>query len=189
MYSKVLVPLDGSKLAECVLDHLEAIASGCGTQEVILVSVTEKVKVKPPLRKSGNEAVGFKMLNDAGMSGSGQVGMHDSGVFIGELPEEGPTWTRVIGKKYTEADRYLDRIQRRLIKKGITSRTEVLCSNNVAEAIVDYADKAKADLIVMSSHGRSGISRWASGSVADKVFRAACVPVLMIRAPGCTAMT
>jgi nucleotide-binding universal stress UspA family protein len=55
-----------------------------------------------------------------------------------------------------------------------------------ANEIVDYASKNNIDVIVMASHGRSGPSRWAFGSVADKVFRSTCVPVLMVRGPGCT---
>ena len=54
-----------------------------------------------------------------------------------------------------------------------------------ADRLVDFSEKNDIDLIVMASHGRSGVSRWAYGSVADKVFRASCVPVLMVRAPGC----
>ena len=188
MYTKILVPLDGSKLAECVLDHVETIASGCGTQEVILVSVTEKVKVKVPLHAPSAESVGFQVLSETGLAASGQVGLpsrdRGGGTFAGELPLEGPNWTRVIGKQFSQADKYLDRIQRRLIKKGLNVRTEVLCGN-VAEAIVGYAEKTGADLILMASHGRSGISRWASGSITDRVFRSSCVPVLMVRAPGC----
>jgi nucleotide-binding universal stress UspA family protein len=183
MYSKILVPLDGSKLAECVLEHVESIAPGCGTQEVVLVSVTEKVKVPQKVRVSGQDESGFKALEASGMAAMGNMPL--SGSLIGDLPDSGPSWTRVIGKMYSQADKYLDRIQRRLIKKGINARTEVLCSNNVAEAIVDYAEKTGVDLILMASHGRSGISRWASGSVADRVFRATCVPILMVRAPGC----
>jgi len=41
------------------------------------------------------------------------------------------------------------------------------------------------DLIVIATHGRSGVSRWVWGSVADRILRSACVPVLMVRAPGC----
>ncbi len=55
----------------------------------------------------------------------------------------------------------------------------------VAEGIADYATKNDADLIIMATHGRSGISRWVLGSVADRVLRSSCVPVLMVRAPGC----
>ncbi|HLE81673.1 MAG TPA: universal stress protein, partial [Dehalococcoidia bacterium] len=43
------------------------------------------------------------------------------------------------------------------------------------------------DLIVMASHGRTGVARWALGSIAERVFRATCVPLLMVRAPGCVA--
>lgn len=53
-----------------------------------------------------------------------------------------------------------------------------------AGEIVDYASKNGVDLIVMASHGRTGVARWALGSVAERVFRATCVPVLMVRAPG-----
>ena len=45
-------------------------------------------------------------------------------------------------------------------------------------------NKNKVDLIVMASHGRSGANRWAYGSVADKVLRSTCVPVLLVKAPG-----
>jgi nucleotide-binding universal stress UspA family protein len=41
------------------------------------------------------------------------------------------------------------------------------------------------DLIIIATHGRSGVSRWVWGSVAERILRSACVPVLMVRAPGC----
>jgi nucleotide-binding universal stress UspA family protein len=53
--------------------------------------------------------------------------------------------------------------------------------------IADYASKNDVDLIIIATHGRSGVSRWVWGSVADHILRSACVPVLMIRAPGCVA--
>ena len=55
----------------------------------------------------------------------------------------------------------------------------------MADTLAQWAEKNEVDLIVIASHGRSGISRWVMGSVADRVLRSACVPVLMIRAPGC----
>lgn len=51
-----------------------------------------------------------------------------------------------------------------------------------AETIVDYASKNDVSLIVMSTHGRTGVARWVYGSVADKVLRAAPCPVLLVRA-------
>ena len=52
MYKKVVVPLDGSKLAECVLPHIESIAKGLGTEEVVLVTVTERVAGLMPKEES-----------------------------------------------------------------------------------------------------------------------------------------
>ena len=51
--------------------------------------------------------------------------------------------------------------------------------------IAEYATKNEIDLIVIATHGRSGVSRWVWGSVADRILRSACVPVMMVRAPGC----
>ena len=45
MYQKTVVPLDGSKFAECVLPHVEAITEACGTKDVMLISVTERIPV------------------------------------------------------------------------------------------------------------------------------------------------
>ena len=55
---------------------------------------------------------------------------------------------------------------------------------NPAEEIVDYAERENIDVIVMATHGRSGIGRWTLGSVADKVLRATERPVVLIRAKG-----
>lgn len=52
-----------------------------------------------------------------------------------------------------------------------------------AEKIVDYASAHEIDLIVVNTHGRTGVRRWVLGSVAAKVIEAALCPVLLIRAP------
>lgn len=64
---------------------------------------------------------------------------------------------------------------------GFTAQNEIIESESVAEAILDMAEQSDVDAIVMSTHGRGGISRWVYGSVADKVLRYASVPVLLIR--------
>lgn len=155
MYEKIVVPLDGSKLAECVLPHVEEIAKGYSTKEVILVTVTERI-------------VGYMRVTQFAQP-------------VGPLPAKVPV---AIGKKQRQGQRYLNRIAKGLQKKGIKVRTEVLLGNP-AEEIASFVEHDGTDLIIMASHGRSGPSRWAYGSVTDKVFRASCVPVLMIRAPGC----
>jgi nucleotide-binding universal stress UspA family protein len=183
MYTKILVPLDGSKLAECVFPHLEAIASGCGTQEVILISVTEKVRIRENLTVPGEGAENYQVLNETTLI-SGQLAVPMAGTMMGDHPSSKPSWLREVGKMYNQADKYLDRVQRDLIKKGFNVETSVLIGNP-AEAIVNFAADNGVELIIMASHGRSGVSRWASGSVTEKVFRSSCVPVLMVRAPGC----
>jgi len=168
MYKKILIPLDGSKLAECALPHAEALAKICDAAEIILVSVTERVQ-------------GYK----AAIEGSTEPFVLSGGGFGSALQ---PPAQRVVpaafGKKEKQADRYLGRIAEKLQSKGVKVHTEVLFWPP-AEAIASYAEQNGADVIVLSSHGRSGLSRWAYGSVADKVLRASCVPVLMVRAPGC----
>lgn len=54
----------------------------------------------------------------------------------------------------------------------------------VAESLADYTETKGIDLIVIATHGRSGISRWVRGSIADRVLRFSPVPVLMDRANG-----
>jgi nucleotide-binding universal stress UspA family protein len=56
---------------------------------------------------------------------------------------------------------------------------------SVTPTLSQWAEDNKVDLIVIASHGRSGISRWVYGSVADRLLRSSCAPILMIRAPGC----
>ena len=79
---------------------------------------------------------------------------------------------------------YLERTKESL-DKNLPGISTAMGEGLPANEIIDYAHVNNVDLIAMSSHGRSGPSRWAYGSVADKVFRSACVPLLMIRAPGC----
>ena len=92
--------------------------------------------------------------------------------------------TVTFGKLERQALRYLTRIAKKLEAKGIKVCMEVLFWPR-AEAIVAYAEKNDADMIVMSSHGRSGVSCRVHGRVADKVLKISRVPVLMVRAPGC----
>ena len=162
MYTKILVPLDGSKTAECILPHLDVVAKGCGTQEVILLSVTESV-------------TGYREKARPGYSGS-------------TLPPYNPVTEIPLatGKKQQQAAKYLARIARRLHDKGFMVRIEVL-TGSPAQEIVTYAQENDCDLIIMASHGRSGIDRWAHsigtyGGVADKVLRASPIPVLTIKA-------
>jgi len=157
MFQKILVPLDGSKLAECALPYAEELAKTSSTAEVVLISVTERVK-------------GYRPIEDPGQ------------------PDEVRLVAEAAGKKERQAQRYLGRIAKAMEAKGIKARTEVLLGNP-AEEIAIYSKYHDIDVMVMSSHGRSGPSRWTHGSVAEKIFRSSCVPILMVRAPGCEIST
>ncbi len=71
------------------------------------------------------------------------------------------------------------RILKRLKDKGIAAESEVLYGI-VIDKLVDYAHEHGVDLIIIATHGRSGVSRLVLGSVADKILRVAHVPVLMV---------
>ena len=79
---------------------------------------------------------------------------------------------------------YLQAVRSRLQKAGF--RTSFLIrQGTVAETILQTASETKTDVIVMSTHGRSGIQRWLLGSVADRIITHSNIPVMLIR-PGTT---
>jgi nucleotide-binding universal stress UspA family protein len=77
---------------------------------------------------------------------------------------------------------YLEKAGETLRSQGAIVNTRV-SSGNATEEILKAADEINADIIAMSTHGRSGLRRLAFGSIADKVLRGASMPVLMVRAP------
>ena len=78
-----------------------------------------------------------------------------------------------------EANDYLGQVAGRLKTAGLAARTVVRCGP-ASEAIVDYSEQMDIQMIVMATHGYSGVSRWRHGSVAERVLQAASVPVLMV---------
>jgi nucleotide-binding universal stress UspA family protein len=83
-----------------------------------------------------------------------------------------------------EAKNYLDKVAEKLKGLGMPVNTKLLYGK-AADTIVNYIGKEDFDLAIISTHGRSGISRWIWGSVADRIIRYVCIPVMMVRAPGC----
>ena len=77
---------------------------------------------------------------------------------------------------------YLDKAGEGLRSKGVIVKTEV-ATGKAAEQIIKVTEEIKVDLVAMSTHGRSGLSRWAFGSVTDKLLHAGNVPILVVRAP------
>jgi nucleotide-binding universal stress UspA family protein len=83
-----------------------------------------------------------------------------------------------------EAEQYLEGVKRDLAAKGIRRVDTSVWYGPPATAIVEAARVAKADLIVMTTHGRSGLGRLILGSVAEGVLRGATTPILLLRADG-----
>ena len=152
MYKKILVPLDGSELAEAILEHVLAIATSCDVAEVVLLTVTEN------LDKSISEIINARV--SMGLEQAYQIASDKKQTYIDEIVK------------------YLKKIASNLEQKGININIEVL-SGKPADEILKYSKENKVDLIIMSTHGRSGISRIVFGSVADKVLRQTEIPVLL----------
>lgn len=150
MYKKMLVPLDTSGFAECVLDHVTEIATFRAIPEVVLLSVVEPVTSQT-------------------MAYMGSAGV--------KAAEERAT---------KAAAQYLDGIKNRLAlsKSKITT---VVLTGAAAEVILDYVEKNGVDLLVLSSHGKSGLSRWLLGGTVDKLLRRSPVPVFLVPAVECRA--
>lgn len=99
------------------------------------------------------------------------------------LPAFEGSWEEAPGALAALQDRaesYLGGLRERLASQGARARS-VVRVGFPAETILDIAAKEKSTAIVMSTHGRTGLSRWAFGSVAEKILRAGPIPVLAVR--------
>jgi nucleotide-binding universal stress UspA family protein len=90
------------------------------------------------------------------------------------------TYQTITDTLIQDAEAYLRKIEKRLKGKGLTVETH-LEQGNEAQQILEYCDREDIDLIAMSTHGRSGVSRWLLGSVAEKVIRHATKPIFLVR--------
>jgi nucleotide-binding universal stress UspA family protein len=139
---KIIVPLDGSELAEVALPYAEELTGKMGS-EIILLSVLASEETQEYLK---HRAYAEKTVS--------------------------------ITRKHIE--KYVEVPEREAIRIGAATR-----AGNPAEGILDYVGREASKMIVMATHGRSGISRWALGSVADKIVQATKrQPLLLIRAKG-----
>jgi nucleotide-binding universal stress UspA family protein len=145
MYKRVMVPLDGSPLAEGILPFILQIA-GPLDLEVVLVRVVQPI---PP----------------QALEGTGHVVLDD------------------VPARLREAREYLAPVAADLRGRGVRVTTEARHGDPVKELVAAARD-AGADLIAMTTHGRSGVGRLLFGSVAEAVLRQANVPVLMMRLSG-----
>ena len=141
MFSPILVPLDGSSLAESVLPHVKALAQ-LNDSQVILVRVLDQYE---------------------GCDDSESVDPLDWQIRKAEA------WT------------YLEQVATRLVEAGLQVQIEIL-EGNAAERIVEYVQLNDISLIVLSSHGQSGLTGWNVSSVVQKVILRARISMMIVRA-------
>jgi nucleotide-binding universal stress UspA family protein len=140
----ILVPLDGSLLAERILPVVTPVAEALDAKLTLF---------QVPIA-------------------------HVSGWMTGEwyLPVQG-----VLETAEEDAAEYLNAVADDLQARGLSTSTATAIGS-VANCIVDYAEANRVDLVAMCTHGRTGLARWALGSVADRVLRAGSTPILLVRA-------
>lgn len=149
MYQKVLVPLDGSELAESALPHVKSMLKDGAVGEITLINVVTVY-----------------------LSAHGEY--------------SGPVNINTIRENLIkESKKYLEDVKSRLGSEGIHVKTESLEANRTAEAISDYARKNGMDLIVIATHGYTGLKKLMLGSVALGVLHESHIPVLLIRPESC----
>lgn len=146
MYTKILVPLDGSELAECVLPYVDWFLKVSDVDELTLLRVVQH--------------------------------FHIAGGLEAQVPPEDRESLEQDAVRL--AQEYLDKIATRFKGKKLQVNTKVLVGRR-AKTIADYVSRSHADLIIMATHAASGLQRLVRGSVAERVFRAARVPVFLVR--------
>ena len=158
MFERILVPLDGSKVGEAALDHVERLIA----------------KIAPDVK---TEVILFQVLTSL-----------THYVIAGEASVQVPYTDKEVSHITRRSKEYLNKAAEGLKSKDINVRVKV-ASGKASDEIVKAADDLKVDLIAMSTHGRSGLSRITFGSITAKVLRATSVPVLVVRAPKDTENT
>ncbi len=139
MAKKILVPLDGSPLAEAALPAAIDLSSGA---TLLLLRAAE----------------------------------------AHTLPGADPTEAQV--EVVREAEAYLARVEARLRSEGVEDITASVWYGNPVSVITEAAQLHGVDMIVMTTHGRSGLGRLVLGSVAESVIRSSRIPILIIRPTG-----
>lgn len=146
MYEKILIPLDGSNLAEQALPHAVELANAFDSEVHLLHVVMHYV---------------------------GGLMPYEIEYQVGETLRD---------KSLEEAHDYLNRVVENYQPKIKSKIHTKVIEGVVTDSILDFAEFQGIDIIVMGTHGRSGVSRWVFGSVAERVLRGSKCPVFLIRA-------
>ena len=151
MFARILVPLDGSELAERALPLARSITQSSNATIHLVQAVSRLPEA------------------EAGRSG-------DS-ILVADLERDAAR--QLVEARITRGKEYIGRVAAQLEKAGIEVATALL-EGGAAENIVDYTREHGIDLVVMSTHGFGGLKRLLLGSVTDRVIRSCEVPVLVV---------
>lgn len=143
MFSKIMVPIDGSPIAEQALESAQKLAKTFGAS-LHLVQVT-------PGPVSGDYIV--------------DIHLHEA----------------VLRREKERLQAHLDKLRERLEKSGLSVTTQLLDPGTPGPELVAEIERNPVDLVVMTSHGRTGVARMFLGSVAEYVARHAPSPTLIVR--------
>ena len=152
-FGSIVVPLDGSQLAELALAPALELARSLKL-EIVLVRTFEM------------PATAYYRGDDYPASAA---------AFI-------PSYAEVVDELSREAREYLDSKVKELRGQGLEHVRSKVPEGNAAEQVIDLARSHKDSLIAMCTHGRSGMKRWMLGSVTEKVVHYSSTPVLVIPA-------
>lgn len=154
MSERILIPLDCSKLGEAALSYVGEMVSKLAPEEEVEITLLHVIRVvRHPIHVLG---------------GAGSVSVPYNEEEFAEMKDA--------------VTDYLNSVSDGLRNKKVTVKCKVSVSENPADEIIKAEVEVNANLVAMSTHGRSGISRFGIGSIADKVLRRGTVPVLIVRA-------
>lgn len=170
MSNRILLALEGSTMDAAAFDEARRIAVGGAEIHLLHVVPSRAVPVGTPLMGMVDAAPESPMA----VGGTG-ANAHVTGAFPPSAP--GNVCTEDEPRIYDRAVRYLEGYRRRLA--GVSGQ-DLIRTGAPADAILEVALMFNIDLIVMSTHARSGIARWFLGSVSDAVLRRSQLPVLLV---------
>lgn len=149
MINHLLVPLDGSTLAECVLPHVIALAPVSNARVTLLHVMQQGGRNTEPV-----DPIEWHLQKQ-------------------------------------NSEKYLDQIVSQLNSEGVLGVERVILEGNAANAVIEYARSNNVDLIVLSTHGQSGLSGWNVSSVVQKILLRSHKSILLVRAyvPSSAGMT
>ncbi|MGD9935300.1 MAG: universal stress protein [Dehalococcoidia bacterium] len=168
---RVLVALDGSPLSEQALEGIAALEP-MNTDEIVLVTVLNAADIHETWRESPVATADTPRVVPIGQVPP--ISVHGPGAAVEDR-------NQALERARTEATEYLEG-QRNRVLAGVPARVVVAWADSPAEGIVELAQREGAGLVLLGTHGRTGLTRLLMGSVAEQVLRTSPVPVVLMRA-------